>query len=59
MEESGYFGHVMMEDHQLVSAQGKRGVSASFVVAELYLKHPGLKRLNDSPYLAPAKRTLR
>jgi len=48
----------MMENHELVSPQGKRGAGTSFIVAELDLEHAGLKRLKDSSYLALAKRML-
>lgn len=52
---SGNHGHVVVEDDELVGAQGERGVGASLIIAELDLEHSGGKRLDDGPDLAPAE----
>lgn len=42
----------MMQDHELVGAQGEGGVSASRIVAELDFKDSWRKRLDDGSNLA-------
>lgn len=58
LEQSVDFGHVVMENHELVSPKGKCGARSSVVIAELYLDHAGFQRLNNSSDPASAKRTL-
>ncbi len=55
----GDFGHVVMQDHELVRAQGECCVGASLVIAKLDFEHSGRKRFYHSPDLAPAQRALR
>ncbi len=49
----------VVEDDELVGAQGECGVRATVVIAELDLEDAGSKRLHDGPDLAPAESPLR
>ncbi len=49
---------LMMQDQQLVGAQGQRRIGATLVVAELDLEDLGRQRLDDGSYLSAAQTIL-
>jgi len=50
---SAHLNQIMMENHELVRAQGARGVSAAFIVAELDFEHAGREAFDHGSHLAP------
>jgi hypothetical protein len=56
---SAYLDQIMMENHELVRAQGEGGVCAAFIVAELDFEYTGGKTLDHGSHLAPPQAPLR
>jgi len=56
---SAHFNKIMVENHELVRAQGERGVSAACIVAELDFEHTGREAFDHGSHLATAQAPLR